>query len=509
MCGMMRIRSRTREREAALRGGPCLVAVFVLALAAGCATLQDPIRANLADTNEAVAQCAAWYRAMDLRIDQAGVRDGGEYRIPGFPYLRADRFNASFRTEALAGDDLFQAWTGRLVGLEAGARAAELRNLPAGSLDDLGSERAQVEERTQACAATLAEHDFAVPERRGLLAERARVPDDYVTWRRALGLYAVTRIPFWYGVDGWQKEAAETMRRSKEGMREPAAILRYVPAAPAGTQAAKAILAGARRDPLGIPQLSTEQQEALFAAIAPVIEVETSGDYDRIGTLAWGEGLVVDASRPVVYRKLAFTRNGGETLVQLVYLAWFSERPHAKSLDLLAGRLDGIFWRVTMSAQGDVLVYDSIHPCGCFHMFFPVPGVEPMPPPASGIEWAFVPDRAPQLPDGARLALRLASRTHYLVNIAADSGGAGLTYDLADYDELRSMPAGAGRRRSAFRPDALVPGTERAERVFFWPMGVPSAGAMRQWGHHATAFVGRRHFDDVDLIERRFRLLPP
>jgi hypothetical protein len=27
---------------------------------------------------------------------------------------------------------------------------------------------------------------------------------------------------------------------------------------------------------------------------------------------------------------------------------------------------------------------------------------------------------------------------------------------------------------------------------------------MRQWGHHATAFVGRRHFDDADLIEARF-----
>jgi hypothetical protein len=27
---------------------------------------------------------------------------------------------------------------------------------------------------------------------------------------------------------------------------------------------------------------------------------------------------------------------------------------------------------------------------------------------------------------------------------------------------------------------------------------------MRQWGTHATAFVGRRHFDDADLIERRF-----
>jgi hypothetical protein len=49
-------------------------------------------------------------------------------------------------------------------------------------------------------------------------------------------------------------------------------------------------------------------------------------------------------------------------------------------------------------------------------------------------------------------------------------------------------------------------GTERAERFLFWPMGIASAGAMRQWGRQATAFVGRRHFDDADLLERRFRL---
>ena len=103
------------------------------------------------------------------------------------------------------------------------------------------------------------------------------------------------------------------------------------------------------------------------------------------------------------------------------------------------------------------------------------------------------------------MALRLATGTHYLVSIAADSGDADLTYKFADYDELRSMPVDAGTRRSAFRPDGLVPGSERGERVFFWPMGVPSAGAMRQWGRHATAFVGRRHFDDADLFEKRFR----
>ena len=35
-------------------------------------------------------------------------------------------------------------------------------------------------------------------------------------------------------------------------------------------------------------------------------------------------------------------------------------------------------------------------------------------------------------------------------------------------------------------------------------MGIQRVGAMRQWGRHATAFVGRRHFDDAELLEKRF-----
>ena len=68
----------------------------------------------------------------------------------------------------------------------------------------------------------------------------------------------------------------------------------------------------------------------------------------------------------------------------------------------------------------------------------------------------------------------------------------------------RTRPGGA--HASAFGPQGLIAGTERLERFFFWPMGIASAGAMRQWGRHATAFVGRRHFDDADLLERRFEL---
>jgi hypothetical protein len=32
---------------------------------------------------------------------------------------------------------------------------------------------------------------------------------------------------------------------------------------------------------------------------------------------------------------------------------------------------------------------------------------------------------------------------------------------------------------------------------------------MRQWGRHATAFVGRRHFDEPFLIERYFTRASP
>jgi hypothetical protein len=66
------------------------------------------------------------------------------------------------------------------------------------------------------------------------------------------------------------------------------------------------------------------------------------------------------------------------------------------------------------------------------------------------------------------------------------------------------MPLPGGGRRSLYAQDAIVPGTERLERYIFWPMGIASAGAMRQWGNHATAFVGRRHFDDPFLLDRAF-----
>ena len=79
-------------------------------------------------------------------------------------------------------------------------------------------------------------------------------------------------------------------------------------------------------------------------------------------------------------------------------------------------------------------------------------------------------------------------------------------YEFAPYKTLRTLPHSKLGNRSMFNDKGLVPGSQRRERYFFWPLGISSPGAMRQWGTHATAFIGRRHFDDPDLIEKNFIL---
>jgi hypothetical protein len=441
------------------------------------------------------------------------VRDAGAYRIPGFPYLRADRFSASFRDDVKDDPAAFAAWVDRLRNLDATARAYELRNLPLHLLASLEvPDRNAATAKSEACAAELSRNDLAVTSQREALVARAAVPDDYTERNRILGLYPIATLPFSIGVNRWQEETVTTFRRMAAGGGEGGAFTRYEPVAnPVGAPRTRAIFARPQTDRLGIPQFSGDERESLFQTFAPIFEIDTSGVYDHFGSPVWGTGPVpvVDVARSVVYRRLAFTRYRDRVLVQLVYTIWFSERPPESSFDLLSGRLDGLVFRVTLDPQGRPLVYDTIHPCGCYHMFFPTARVTVTSSPEPGIEWAFVPATLPSVGPDHRIVISVASRSHYVVNLRFDTGGRGTVYRFAEDDELRALPTIKGTTRSAFGPDGIVPGTERGERMLFWPTGVDDTGAMRQWGKHATAFLGRRHFDDPDLIERRFFLVEP
>lgn len=162
--------------------------------------------------------------------------------------------------------------------------------------------------------------------------------------------------------------------------------------------------------------------------------------------------------------------------------------------------MDGLTWRVTLLADGQVAFYDTIHNCGCYHMVFATNNVRVVNR-QSGFEEPLLVIPGQFAPLGSPV-IRVQSSTHYIthVHFPPIDNIQTITYPLRAYNDLRSLPLLPMGRRSFFSPDGLVSGTERAERWLFWPMGISESGAMRQWGTQAIAFVGRRHFDDPHLF---------
>jgi 8-oxo-dGTP pyrophosphatase MutT (NUDIX family) len=484
------------NRDAILMMGAAL-------LAAGCAATPD-LASHLENGTAEVRDCTRWYRALDHEIEAAGVRDAQYTRVPGFPHLRVDRLLAAQRERAAESEPALRTFAERAAELDLESRRHEVLNLR-------GDERVrrQAMRRAEDCGRLLRNADLQSEDGRRALLAAARVPDDYSSPMRFFGLYYLTRLPFAAGVRRFEGEIRQSFER--ESASAPGRV-RYAP--PGGQPVPRNVVAGwlgrAAFDPLGLPGLSQRELDRLAATYAPSFEIAIGGEHDRFGWLRWRRGgrvPQVETSEPAAYVHSAYTRYHGQVLLQLVYTIWFPERPASGLVDILAGRLDGLVWRVTLAPDGEPLLYDSMHPCGCYHWFFPTPRARLRPAPNALDEWAFVPQQLPRVQDGERPVLTIASGTHFLERVSLVRGPDSLVrYAFRQYDELRSMPRAVGEHQSAFGPDGLIAGSERLERFLFWPMGIASAGAMRQWGRHATAFVGRRHFDDADLIEKRFEL---
>jgi hypothetical protein len=457
--------------------------------------------------------CREHFRQADAAVRAAGVGDGEAHRMEGFPHLRVNRFLASFADEV--GQPAHHAdWLMRLRELDHAARAAELSNLDPDRRRRLAARLgvdpfpAELNDHLDRCAAALMPDDDASRALRARLRTQAQVPDDYDGWKRVVGLYWLSRLPFSAGVDTYQREVARMFEQPVETLNIHGHLIWYLPQG----AAAAAAMPARSADALGIPILGGKRLDDLFAAHAPVWIVDQADDDDRIGSVALDAARRVHVAldRPVTYRRLAYTRFGQEVLAQLVYSIWFPARPKVSATDLLGGHLDSLVWRVTLDRQGQPLLYDSIHGCGCYHQFFPTARLRLRARPARLEEGALVPQVLPALASTPRIGLRIESCTHYLQRVLTDmrAAEAGLAYGMLPDESLRSLVLSSGESRSAFGADGIVVGSERAERYLFWPMGVREPGAMRQWGRHATAFLGRRHFDDARLIERYFELAP-
>lgn len=449
--------------------------VPALLLLAACAQRPAP----------AVDDCSALFAAFHAAT--AARRDAQQHRLKRFPGLRSDRTLAALGTE-LQTPAARRLWLQRLAANDRAASAVERDNLPAARRDATPAEAA-----LETCRRRQIERLESDPRAFASAVADARVPSAYRRRARALGLYPLARPFYRRTIAAWQAESA-----ARQAPADSAAWLTLRP--PESATAAPGALV---HDALGLPQPSAEQLERLFARHAPQLRIEQRGPGDRPGAPYFAaDGRRLFVHTPAAFLQHGWSRLDGRWHLQLVYQWWFRERPAQGWPDIYAGALDGLLWRATLDARGNALLYDAIHPCGCWHAFF-LPADSPL---------RFRQPAGEEQRQARRLAhsggqaptLWLGAGEHALLWVdGRDSPWPAAVYRFAALDELRSLPHPEGRR-SLYGRDGLVPGTRRLERWLLWPSGVRSPGAMRQWGRHATAFVGEAHFDDPDLLGRYF-----
>ncbi len=511
-----------------MRGGAARLACGIagLLLLAGCASVSG----DLERYGEAIPPgeaeqlaCVAYLAEVQERIESAGVRDAEAARIARFPYLRVDRLRSALGRDLGrngADPERFEAWAADLLALENEALAAEVSNLPEAERDNLGRLAREIGgpsvgpvAAAEDCGARLLAADLADPERRQMLLDKAKVPDSYSDFSRVFGAYPLMALAASAGWSRWQEVHLPAFEMPADSLPVEGRLIDFVPEGDGpGLSAPQiaAILDASRDLEFGLPQPVGDDLRRIVDTFAPVWRIDVTGPYDRIGQPFWpadSDLAGVDETRPVVFTRVGHTLIKGEALLQISYTAWFQERPPDGAFDILAGKFDGLIWRVTLGSDGQPLVYDTIHPCGCYHLFFPAPGTRLREDPQSRemTEETAIPAQAPAVGPAQRLVLRIETRSHYLKGLSLRRRGQNeandVVYPMTSESELRALPLPGGGTRSLYGEDGLVAGSERLERFLLWPMGVSSPGAMRQWGHHATAFVGRRHFDDPDLFE--------
>ena len=461
---------------------PCL-----LVMALGACANAPVARDSAPDTT----RCMTAFAADDTRLAAAGIHDAQAARVAGHPYLRVDRLLASFTAEAKSPAQR-SAWLARAAALDAEGRALEHARLPGANKD-----QGELDTCRRTLLASTANDDAAWAS----VAAAATVPDDYSNWRRALGAYPLTSLGVMRGVRRMQERERPTQMDVTQADAVTSDIYTLVDAQ--DSPLAVTPPSSWPRDALGIPILSDTTRNALLRQHAPQLAVVRASHDDLPGTVMSAQPPTLDIEKATLYTHLTYTRFEQRVLPQLVYTWWFAARSAAGLIDPLAGTLDGLSWRVTLDDDGAALAYDVMHNCGCYHMFFPGTRLQARGAESHDTEPQWIPFTVPDEWHGA-LRLLLASGSHFVTALApATDARQTRPYVLAPYDALRSLPVGA-RRVSLFDAHGLVPGTTRGERWFLWPMGVVAPGSMRQWGHHATAFVGRRHFDDAALLARYF-----
>ena len=486
------------------------ILLVLIVLTSGCASR---VSYRFENDSQRPPELVSFFAELDSAVYQSGVRNGAYFQIPGFPYLRANRFLVSLK-ERLENEAQKNHWVRMMQQLDMAARKAEIHNLPATEVQRLatafGSEpdRQSLHAKLTDSSDQLLAHDQRRPDFFEVLQVAVQDKSEYSTLMRVFGLYPLAVIPVGIVTHRVNDEITEWHQLPQNQQPTLGTLTAYGPAATTEFDAQKVrnILERSKHNPLGIPLPSGADRQTLLAIFAPVIIQDLAADYDRLGAVVWtNTQLSVQPDLPVAYTYFSHAYHKNEPVLQLNYVFWYAERSGPNSLRIERGNMDGLTVRVSLDQHGNPFMVDIMNNCGCYHFYVPrkeiVQQIRPVPMAIDAFVPSWLPDGFPQ----KRLTIRVNSGWHQVEKISAAKMPSDLiTYKMLPYQRLEILKRIDGTHESMFTARGIGKFSERIESDLFISMGIPKVGRMRQRGHHATKFVGRAHFDDPYLFDKHF-----
>src|SRR5512136_2426075 len=107
--------------------------------------------------------CRAFFERLDAVVLERGVHNAADAPVPGFPYLRTNRFVASLAgglSEPAAKTD----WVQWMRELDLEARSNEIATLPVDAVRTLAASREELARQVSACSQSLYDTDWVRPD---------------------------------------------------------------------------------------------------------------------------------------------------------------------------------------------------------------------------------------------------------------------------------------------------------------------------------------------------------
>ncbi|MBT7410825.1 MAG: hypothetical protein HN826_14080 [Methylococcales bacterium] len=339
----------------------CQFTTLLFLTISGCTQNINPNNIHHNSQNSDLEQCRLMFSNIKKTITDNHTQDAQASTIKNFPYLRNNRFLASFRQQTLS-DLAFKQWINQMEAIALQSIQIEIHNLPPTIKSSMPTKQ-----QIKNCSQQLKKQDFFQSKSRFSNISQLKtmtIDEEYQTWKRFFGAYWLTSWGMKLGIHQMHKTIKATYQVSLDKLTDNKRLIHYVPAEKikkSSTTNIRKMIKNSYNNDLKIPQLSNSELSQLFENFAPIWAIDVKTNQDKIGNPQWIQGMqqaVIDIAHPNIFHYHSHTRFNHKNLLQLNYVIWFPSRPAESFIDILSGHLDGLIWRVTLDEDGSVLVYD-------------------------------------------------------------------------------------------------------------------------------------------------------